>query len=421
MTRIALPCLALLLLAACRFSGSISGGEEGQYIGEIAIATFTPMPSPTMTVTPTPLPTFTPMPSVTPLPPPPLPTPSATAPSAYRIPSSSLIYAGDHVPPGSTVCLPPGTRRHLTIVGLQGTKESPIVVRNCEGRVIFEEPGYAGKMVVFQTMRFVRFLGNGQSARCGAAFLWAEQECGIVIRGGTSGITGFSVVSDIEIGYVQIGPTIASSAFAAGIKLHSNSGNNFYNAIIHHVAISGTSNEGIYLGLAVSDGLSPMIGASLRDSLIQNAGWNPIDWKQVTGPNEIAWNVLRNSGNAVEAGQGMGISLVSNGQTWIHDNLIEGMATEGIKTLNPLPGIRIERNRIADVNGFHILDRGLTVDTAVIDNALLSPGLGIDVRGIGSISGNTLDGAAARLFAFPLAERGLGIEERQAEGARRAR
>lgn len=389
--RVLCPLLVALAPSACVVHIDANVSQDNGRVEAVAIiATYTPTstatpeaPTPTPTATLTPAPTATPtaIPTAT-------PTPQALTCNHTVAPGTS-VYDGQGVQPGQTVCLPAGTRGPLTLANLHGTATQKITVVNSGGVVRFAQAGYTGKLFQVTGSDHLVVRGNGVESACGAEV--TVQRCGIIIDGGTSGVFAQTAVSDLAISHIEIRNSgLGQTTFAAGVKIHTRIGSApVYNTRIERVWIHNTLHECVYLGLAGSDGDSPMIGAWMRHSLLEDCGWDFVDWKQVQGANEIAYNVMRRGGAIDDTTQDKGVGLILSGGTWIHHNWIEDVWGECIKTLNPLNGIVIENNVIRDCGRHHVLDR-FAVNTIVRANELWLPGDGIDVRGSGEVSGNVM-------------------------------
>jgi hypothetical protein len=355
----------------------------------------TPTSTPTATRTPTPSPTHTATPTATPSPTAtatrtPTPTATPTPPAAHTIAANVTVYDGSAVLPGATVCIPAGVRGPLTISNLHGTAAAPIVVKNCGGVVTFRQAGYTGKLLQFSGIDHTALRGNGVSSSCGANV--AVQACGIVVDGGAAGLSAFIDISEIEIGYVEVRNSgLGLTTFAAGIQVHTRLENVPVNSTyIHHVYVRDTYSECIYLGRALETyGVALTTVGRVMYSRLEGCGWDALEYKQVQS-GEIGYNEMYDSGDPAMDGSDKGIGLIDGGNIWVHHNTVAGIVGECVKTSRPATGIVVENNTLGPCGGYHVVDQFTDVNTIVRNNALIMPGLGIDVRGTGQVEGNVI-------------------------------
>jgi hypothetical protein len=374
----------IVFLTAIVITITVPSGVDVIVVTEIPTAThtLTPVPTATATSTHTPTPTQTPVPTATATATPiPTLTPTPVSQAVFTIPKSVSSYnattAG--VKPGDTICLESGQRGNLILSGVYGTASKPVTVKNCGGVALFKKDGFVGKLLVLQNSRYLRITGSGSPS----------DFYGIEIWGGTVGFTAHTGVSDLELDHLFIHDSLKNAGFAAGIKIHSASGTPFYNLVLHNLRVKNVANECIYLGLAESDGVSPMINASLSDSSVEECGWDGVDWKQVEGVNSIQRVIIINVGDPDDTTQQKGVGLIASHNTKIIGVVIKNARGDCYKDLNPGTNLEIRDSQFGPCGGAWVY-HNYNTRLDVTDNIFIAPALPNRILGGGEVSGNTV-------------------------------
>ena len=73
--------------------------------------------------------------------------------------SLNLIWASQvSYSPGDVICIPAGTYRGLRFYDFEGTPTNPVIIKNCNGQVILDEPSYSG--IDFQRSKHIQITGS---------------------------------------------------------------------------------------------------------------------------------------------------------------------------------------------------------------------------------------------------------------------
>jgi hypothetical protein len=291
--------------------------------------------------------------------------------------SKSFIRASDmpEVKPGDVVCIQAGERGRLKFVGFQGTKEKPIIFKNCGGRVIFDNPDVDGTFA-FDNCRYFRVTGTGSP----------EHKYGFFIRTAGKGSAMYVTESDFEIDHIEIGAAGFAGLMA---KIDPKCTNPEYhkgnfvmqNISIHDNYVHHTRGEGFYIGSSFYAGkkescdvLYPheIHGLRMYNNLVEDTGADGIQVGCATKDVEVYDNIVRRYGqdpfepsqnmgiimnpgttgkwynNQIVDGTGMGVQILGIGNVYLYNNLIVRPGRDGVFV--------DERTELIPNSGFHILN-----------------------------------------------------------------
>lgn len=268
------------------------------------------------------------------------------------------------VEPGDVVCLEPGRRPPLKLVGFQGEPGRAILFINRDGvvEIAGTEQDYAG--IDIKDSEHIRVTGSGIGEMCGAGFDEDEQACGIVIEGTGRGVAGTERTGHLEVDHVEIRDTEKS-----GMSVKTNEdgiGREDWvqrQTFLHHNYIRRTGTEGIYLGgSSYQDGVEPVLeGVDVSANLIVDTGWDGLQVGSAVADCTIRHNrvvraslldldnqrsgIILNWGstcdvvsNTVLDSVSRGIYVQGNGGNRIYNNLI---VRAGLESVEPGDGIVI--------------------------------------------------------------------------------
>ena len=83
----------------------------------------------------------------------------------FVVESSAWKFDGieHNVQPGDTIGIPSGGRDGLLIINIEGTKENPIVIINCDGRAVLGTNKDAGKGIEVKRSKHFQIAGIGST------------------------------------------------------------------------------------------------------------------------------------------------------------------------------------------------------------------------------------------------------------------
>ncbi|EMR04647.1 right-handed parallel beta-helix repeat-containing protein [Cesiribacter andamanensis] len=322
--------------------------------------------------------------------------------------SKSFVRASDmpDVKPGDVICIQAGIRGRLKLVGFQGTKEQPLIFKNCGGQVIFDNPDVDGTFVI-DNSRYFRVTGTGSTSH----------KYGFYIRTAGKGSAMYVTESDFELDHIEIGAAGFAGMMA---KIDPKCDNTQYhlgnfvmeNISIHDNYVHDTRAEGFYIGSSFYAGKTESCGKlypheihglRMYNNRVENTGADGIQVGCATKDVEVYDNVIRKYGqNPFEPSQNMGI-ILNPGTTgkWYNNQVIDGTGM-GIQVLgignvylfNNLivrpgrDGVFIdERTELIPNSGFHVLNNTIvnpgrdgirlytktSVGNTVINNIIAQP------------------------------------------------
>ena len=180
--------------------------------------------------------------------------PSADCGCDHVVPSSLQVVSPatlGEIKPGDVICLEAGVRDYIKFKDFSGTASAPITVKNCGGKVQFENETRRG-IISFSECKFFRFTGSGVSGiKYGVKIAKGGQDTAIRYGGGCT---------DFEIDHIEV----ADAGFA-GIMIKSDPMCQYpqyqrgkftmENVLVHDNYIHDVYGEGIYIGHYAYNGL----------------------------------------------------------------------------------------------------------------------------------------------------------------------
>lgn len=148
------------------------------------------------------------------------------------------------VTPGSVLCFMAGTRARITLKNVIGTKENPIIIKNCGGLAIIEgEQGGTYTPFWIQNSKHLIVSGNGDTGF----------EYGIHVKGGSNGIAFDALTTNVEARYLEVSHTGFAGIMAKTDPECSKPATwreNFtmYDVKLHHNFVHDVEGEGFYVG-----------------------------------------------------------------------------------------------------------------------------------------------------------------------------
>ena len=256
---------------------------------------------------------------------------------------------------GDTVCIEGGRRPYLRLENFKGTKESPILFLNSNGKVVLGGPAVNDGIKLLQS-EHVRISGTGDP----------DHFYGIHIvesRPGSQGIAITRFSTDVEIDHVEIEKSGFAGIMAKTDPYCDGSADrgNFtmYNVSLHDNYIHDVKGEGIYLGNSFYTGTNvycdswhlphEVKGVRVFNNRIENTGWEAIQVGSATEDCEVYNNRIKNYGVENKRSQNNGIQL--------------GLGTTG----------RVYNNYIKKGSGAAIVIQG-TGDNFIYNNIIINPG-----------------------------------------------
>ena len=256
----------------------------------------------------------------------------------HTISQSGIVKADDYnYKPGDVFCITAGKYGFFRFIGFEGTKNNPLIFKNCGGKVVIDDDKYAG--IEFQHSKYIRLTGNGTSSIT----------YGIKINSSpTLGVSMNNLSTDFEVRFIEItglgfagimaktDPTCTDSSGFQGKFLLENL--NFHHNYIHDI-----NGEGFYVGYtgnyeegktnACPDKIlfgHDVQHVKIHHNKLVNIGWDGIQVSLGTEDVEVYDNYLENPGKNDEPVQNSGIQFGSGTVGKIYNNTIIGGTNNGI-------------------------------------------------------------------------------------------
>jgi hypothetical protein len=282
----------------------------------------------------------------------------------FTIPLNQLMADGNtmRVFPGAVVCIQAGTRRYLRLSNFNGTRERPIIFKNCGGQAVIQNHDFHYGIRIDRSRHF-RVTGTGDSRfRHGIKIARTGNNANCLQIGDLS--------SDFEVEFIE-----AERCGFAGIMAKtdprcdgsSNRGNFVMrNVSIHDNLLHNLEGEAIYVGNSFYSGrnttcngrqvtLLPhdIIGLRVYNNIVRNTGWDGIQVGCASQDTEIYNNRIENYGlkgnmihangvqigegttgklynNIIQNGRGNGIIMLGLGNNTVYNNIIINPGELGI-------------------------------------------------------------------------------------------
>lgn len=294
------------------------------------------------------------------------------------------------VSPGSVLCFKPGKYTYIRIINIHGTKENPITLINCGGKVEVDLNGQNNHGFILEGSTHVKLTGTGD----------VNTEYGFEIYRSPSDIakTGLVVankISDIEIDHfeihdVELGMHLINVPDCDETSWRGNWVQR--NTLVHDMWVHDVGNEGFYIGSSkyntghtkTCDGESMDIlppftkGIKVYDNIIEDSGWDGMQVSMAVEDCQIFNNIIRNFGLENKASQQAGI-VVGGGSTGdVFNNFIDTGLGDGIDVFG-VGNIRIFNNIVLNCGeqGIFIGNRELLEPDytySIINNTIVSSG-----------------------------------------------
>ena len=272
--------------------------------------------------------------------------------------------------PGDVVCLKAGTYRFLNMRNINGTKEDPIIIKNCGGQALIGNYQHYYGFVISVSEHF-RISGTGSP----------QFTYGIYIKGITRSGSGLGVgrCSDFEIDHIRVSHTGFSGIM---IKVDprcdepSTWRENFLmkNVLVHDNYIHDTKGEGFYIGNTSYGGVKrncdgvqktfyPHIIENIKvhNNIVKDTGWDGLQVSCTQGNVEVYCNTIENFGTKNERWQKSGIVIGGGASGKFYNNKIIKGTGGGIHSFG-IGNIEIFNNIIDDV-----LEDGIFVNDATVE------------------------------------------------------
>lgn len=299
----------------------------------------------------------------------------------YVVPAGAVIIdaATLGLQPGSVIGLDARIEYgNLLFRNLNGTYDQPIVIRNCGGVARINGTG-KNFGIKTENSKFFRITGGDQKG-----------EYGIIVSGGTMGVTLQHLSTHFEVDHLEI----ENSGFA-GIMAKTDPGcdpatwrGNFVmkGVSLHNNYIHDTGGEGIYAGNSFfKDGVNTPCGRQypheihyirIFGNVVRNTGWDGIQLGSATLGASVHANTIENYGTKNINVQNGGIQIGEGTGGVCYNNLIRGGTGNGMMVLGL--GNNIIYNNVIDQAGNHGVfcdERYSPGDGFVfVNNTILNPG-----------------------------------------------
>jgi hypothetical protein len=307
---------------------------------------------------------------------------------SIKIPSHTNDIDGNNlqIRPGDKVCLEAGTKPYLRILNLTGTKDRPIIIQNCGGKVIIENTNMQFGIKVDNSKHFI-LSGTGDP----------NHSHGIKVNrtaDAASGVNIGDLSTDFEVKFLEITHTGFAGIMAKTDPRCDGSANrgNFVmkNVSIHDNLITNVKGEGLYIGNSFYTGrdtkcnnkkatLFPhdISGLKIYNNTIKNTGWDGLQVGCAVADVTIHDNFIENYGTAQVFGQNTGIQINPGTTGKLFNNTVIRGTGAGIVMLGT--GNNLVFNNIiayAKEDGIYCDDRSTVNNRSFdfINNTIVSPG-----------------------------------------------
>lgn len=274
----------------------------------------------------------------------------------HTLTQSGIISANDAVfktkpKGGDVICIKAGNYGYFRLFDFVGTKEAPIIFKNCGGKVVISDDTYTG--IQFRKSKYIVIDGSGSN----------QHEYGIKIaKAKSAGVSISDFSSDAEIHHLEI----TNTGFACIVAKtdpdcfdESAWRGNFVmeNLHFHHNYLhNNNEGEGFYIGYTSNYELGKTVKCQLIDPVtnettdfekilfghliknveldhnkIVNIAWDGLQISQATEGVKVHDNYLENYGILTDRpDQRQGIAIGSGTSGEIYSNLIVGGVSHGI-------------------------------------------------------------------------------------------
>ncbi len=294
----------------------------------------------------------------------------------YVVPPNQHVIDGKalNIHPGAVIGLSANVDyRNLVFRNINGTREEPIIVRNCDGTAIVDGTGMSFALKT-QYSSYFRITGGD-----------VHKRYGLVVIGGRIGVALGDLSTQLQLDHVEV----KDQGFA-GVMAKTDPScddatirGNFLmkNVVLIHNYVHDTGGEGFYVGNSFWDGMKRDCGIRLPheihnlrlgDNIVRNTGWDGIQVGCATRGTRIYNNTIENYGlltvrhqnsgmqlgggtggycygNFIRNGTGNGMIVLGLGDNVVYNNVIVDAGDIGIfcdERYTPGPGFQFINNTI---------------------------------------------------------------------------
>ncbi len=260
----------------------------------------------------------------------------------YNVPANQFEVDGNKLgfQPGDVICLPSGSVGNKHFKNINGTKDNPIIIKNCGGqsRLVLASSKSFGIKISYSS--HFRITGSGDPGT----------EYGILIDGPSLGITIQDRSTDFEMDHFRINNTGYAGIFGKTDPSCNPATwrENFtmYNVSFHHNYVTNTGGESFYIGNShyhkpitkTCNGKSTsilehsVVNAKVYSNRVENAGRDGIQVGAVISGGEIYDNYVYNYGIG-DPNHINGIQLNPGFSGVVYNNYVEKGAGYGLFSL----------------------------------------------------------------------------------------
>lgn len=248
------------------------------------------------------------------------------------------------------IIIPEGHTEPVRIVGIDASQANPVIVGG-------------GSVTVAATLSY--------ALKFDACKHFHLQRTHVI--GGNLGVTADKLSSDFEISFLEISKTGFAAVMAKDDSQKVGGPFVMRNVKLHHLVISDTGGEGLYIGSTSLDG-HDLENVEISHCLIRRSGWDGLQLGHCTAGASVHDNRIEDTGLAKKQFQGNGIQLGDRTGALCFNNVIKRTYGNGIICLGS--GTHVYGNKIhhAGENGIYCDDRPDTKEGFMfINNEIVSP------------------------------------------------
>ncbi|MEQ8552016.1 MAG: putative Ig domain-containing protein [Cyclobacteriaceae bacterium] len=294
------------------------------------------------------------------------------------------------VNPGDVLCFKSGIYTYIRIINIHGTKENPIILKNCGGKAEVDLNGQNNHGFILEGSTHVRVTGSGdENIQYGFEIYRSPLDIaktGLVIANKISDIeVDHFEIHDVELGMHLINVPDCDETSWRGNWVQENTS-------VHDMWVHDVGNEGFYIGSSkyntghtkTCDGESIDIlppfakGIKVFNNIIEDSGWDGMQVSMAIEDCYIYNNVIRNFGLDNKPSQQAGIVVGGGSVGDVYNNFIDTGLGDGIDVFG-VGNVRIFNNIVANCGeqGIFIGNRELLEPDytyAIINNTIVNSG-----------------------------------------------
>ncbi|MDC1162307.1 T9SS type A sorting domain-containing protein [Tenacibaculum sp.] len=288
---------------------------------------------------------------------------------------------------GDVFCIESGTYKGLRLIDFNGERNSPLIFKNINGEVFFNEPSYPA--IELKESKYIRFTGSGDDN-----FFYGFK----VESTNTVAVAVSEFSSDVELDHLKI----EKSGFA-GIMAKTNprcnepktwrrNGFILKNLKIHHNYIKNTEGEGLYIGSTDGYKIKSRLkcnneytfphwleNVEIYNNKIENTNWDGIQVNMVRKNGQIHNNTIIGYGSTTNTYQNFAMSI-GGGTYSVYNNFIKNLnAGKGMQFISIESDTKVFNNVIINPkdNGIFIHSRHELSDKTrgyfFLNNTIINP------------------------------------------------